>query len=105
MIAPVCRASRGMQHAENPHLSWARVLDAVDLPGREVEAGSRSKRRFTAVDVGDSLPRDDVADLVVRMAVKRSLARLDDAEELRDVVASRLFVDEVAELPFLGRLE
>ena len=53
----------------------------------------------------DSLSRDDVAHLVVGVAVKRRLARLDDSHELRHVEAARVFVDEISEAPLDRRLE
>src|SRR5438105_8279215 len=94
-----------MEDAENAHRSRPRVLDAVDLAGRQVKAGARSERYFVAIDVRDALARDDVADLVVGMAVERRLARLDDAEELRYVAAAGVLVDQVAVLPFLRSFE
>ena len=56
-------------------------------------------------DVRHTLSRDDVSDLVVAMAVKGRLAGLDDPDELRDVEATRVLVDEVAERPLLRRIE
>ena len=42
---------------------------------------------------------DDVGDLVVLVHVLRGAARLDEADELRDVEAAHVLVDEVAKLP------
>ena len=61
------------------------VLDAVDAPGRQVEARARLERHLVAADVRDALALDDVADLVVGMAVVGRAAGLDDADELRQL--------------------
>src|SRR3954453_13169603 len=94
-----------MEHPENPQRPGTRVLDAVDLVRRQMEAGTGAQRKRVAGDMGDSLSRDDVANLVVGVAVERCLARLDDAHELGDVGAARVLVDEISKAPLDGRFE
>src|SRR5438105_602793 len=53
--------------------------------GRPGDAGARADRRPEAGDVGDPPALEDVADLVVGMAVIGRAARLHDPDELRDV--------------------
>src|SRR4051812_16545454 len=100
VIRPRRRAVRGVENPEDPHFSWARVLDAMDLTRREMETGTRPKRKLVAVDIGDSMAFKDIADLVVRVAVERSLRRIDDPDELCDLHAPGVLVDQVAEAPF-----
>ena len=49
-------------------------------------------------EVEDALALDDVDDLVVVVAVQRRAARRDHADELGDVEAAEILVDEEAEL-------
>src|SRR5688572_21976805 len=49
-----------------------------------------------------ALPFDDVDDLVIDVAMGRNPARIDDAEELREVVITDLLVGEVLEAPLLS---
>src|SRR6266567_3492718 len=99
----VVRARGGVPgRVENPHdahHAGAAVLDAVDELRREMEARARPERDVLVADVRDALPLDDVADLVVGVAVVRCPARLDDADELRRLGAAGVLVDEVAERP------
>src|SRR2546423_9211628 len=67
-----------------------------------MEAGAGPEGHGDAPDVGHALALDDVAELLVRMAVERRLARLDDADELGDVEAAGVLVDQVAERPLDG---
>src|SRR5438477_5744964 len=60
-------------------------------------------RRLVTVEVEDSLPLEDVDDLVVDMAVHAGPARRDHADELRDVQAAHVLVDEVAKLAVRAR--
>src|SRR5581483_5337026 len=94
--APLPRASRGVEDAEDLHHAGARVLDAVHRVGRKVEARAGTERRLAALDVRDALALEDVADLVVRMAVVRRARRLDDPDELCHVLR-----EEDAEGPVL----
>jgi hypothetical protein len=91
-----------MEDAEDAHGHGAAVLDAVLLSRREVEARAGPERDRLAVDVREPLSLDDVADLVVGMAVEGRFARLDDAHELGHVEAPGVLVDEVLERPLAG---
>src|SRR5215210_8848368 len=62
-----------------------------------MEAGAGRERNRRIPDVCEPLALDDVADLVVAVAVVRRTAGLDDADELRRVHAPCLLVDEVPE--------
>src|SRR4029453_12495258 len=86
-----------MKDPEDAHHAWSRVLDAMNLLRRKVEAGPGPERDRVAVDVRESLALDDVADLVVGVAVIGRAAGLDDADELRRIHAARVLVDEIAE--------
>src|SRR6266550_4577859 len=55
--------------------------------------------------MSDPLSRDDVADLVIGVAVERRLARLDDSHDLRHIEAARVLVDEISEAPLDRSLE
>src|SRR4051794_27664750 len=94
-----------MEDAQDVHRARSRVLDAVHLVGRQMEARSRLERERATTDVGNSLSRDDAADLVVGVAVKGRLARLNDSQKLRHVEAAGVLVDEISEAPLDGGLE
>src|SRR5439155_7041470 len=97
----VVRARGGVPgRVENPHdahYAGAAVLDAVDQLRREMEARARPERDVLVADMRDAFPLDDVADLVVGVAVVGCPARLDDADELRRLGAAGLRVDEGAQ--------
>src|SRR5687768_13225877 len=86
-----------MKDAEDAHDSGSGVLDAVNLLGWQVKTRSRPEGNRLALDVRKSLAGDDVAHLVVGVAVIGRAARLDDADELRRVHAAGVLVDEIAE--------
>src|SRR5689334_20213092 len=94
-----------MEHPEDLRRGLAAVLDAVHLVGRQMEARARSELKRVPADMGESFALDDVADLVVGVAVERGLARLDDPHELCDVEAARFLVHEIEEGALAGGLE
>src|SRR2546425_10460715 len=94
-----------MEDPQDVHRAIPGVLDAVHFVGRQVEARARSQREGAAADMRDPLSRDDVADLVIGVAVERRLARLDDSHELRHLEAAGVLVDEIPEAPLDRSLE
>src|SRR5918995_3560014 len=86
-----------MEDPHDPHHARPRVLDAVNLLGRQVKARAGAERKRLAVDVRETLAGDDVAQLVVGVTVVGSTAWLDDPDELGRVHAAGVLVDEVAE--------
>src|SRR3990170_1659853 len=86
-----------MEHTENAHDARPRVLDAVNLLGWQVKAGSRAEGDRLATDVRESPALDDVTHLIIGMTVIGCTTRLDDPDELSRVHAARILVDEVAE--------
>src|SRR5918999_4447224 len=90
---------RRVEDAQDPHHGATAVLDAVDLIRWKMEARARPDRCRPAAHVGDSLPLDDVADLVVGMAVHRGFARLNDPHELRHLQAAGILIDEISKCP------
>src|SRR6266571_4341961 len=70
-----------------------------------MEARTGPERRRTAADMGDPFPLDDVADLVVGMAVHGRLTGLDAADELRHGAAAGVLVDEISKRTLARRLE
>src|SRR3954454_19748210 len=63
-----------------------------------MEAGSRSERNLFPGDVVRAGSLQDVDDFVVGMAVLGRFPGWDHADELRDVEAARVLVDQVPEL-------
>ena len=94
-----------MEHPQDPQRGRARVLDAMHLVGRKVEAGTDPQRERPATDVSDSFSSNDVADLVIGVAVERRLARLDDSHELRHVEAAGVLVHEISIAPLARGFE
>src|SRR5215210_1429149 len=86
-----------VEDAEDAHHAGPGVLDAVHLLRRQMEAGADRERDRRVPDVREPLALDDVADLVVAVAVVRRAAGLDDADELRRVHTPCVLVDEVPE--------
>src|SRR5581483_2823250 len=105
LVASLLRAARGEEHAQDAHRPGSGVFDAVHLLRGEVEAGAGADRRRVAAHVGEAGSLDDVADLVVGVAVVRSPARPDDSEELGHVEAADVLVYEVAKAPVRVRYE
>jgi len=87
-----------MEDAEDAHRRRPGVLQAVLLERGQVDARAGADRRVLARQVEYSLALDDVDDLVVVVAVQRRAARRDRADELGDVEAAEILVDEEAEL-------
>src|SRR5687767_1732222 len=94
-----------MEHTENAHDARPRVLDAVNLLGWQVKAGSRAEGYRFATDVRESPALDDVTDLIIGVTVIGRTTRLDDPDELGRVHAARVLVDEVAERALRVRAE
>src|ERR1700675_1593968 len=94
-----------MEDPQDVHRAIPGVLDAVHLVGWQMEAGTRAQRKRAAADMGDPRSGDDVADLVIGVALEGRLARLDDSHELRHVEAARVLVDEISEAPLDRSLE
>ena len=64
-----------------------------------------AERDLRAVHVRETAALDDVADLVVGVAVIGCAAGLDEADELRRVETAGVLVDEVAERPLVVRAQ
>ena len=77
--------------------SVARVLEAVHVQRRQVDAGAGLDRARLAGHVQEALARDDVDDLVVGVAVVGRAADRDLAHELREARAADGGIDEQAE--------
>ena len=75
----------------------ARVLEAVHVQRRQVDAGAGADRPRLAGHVQEALARDDVDDLVVGVAVVGRAADRDLAHELREPRAADVGVDEQPE--------
>src|SRR5215204_2972861 len=94
-----------MKDPEYSHRPLSGVLETMVGSRRKVYSRSRAHHPLLPAEMEDSFSIDDVDDLVVNMAVVRCATRRDQPEELRDVAAANILVDEVAELPVGTRPE
>src|ERR687888_2436912 len=92
------RVAGGVEDSEHPHGRVADVLERVLAKRREVDARAGPDRRRLAPEVQEALPFEDVDHLVVDVAVHAGATGRDDADELGDVEAADVLVDEVAKL-------
>jgi len=89
-----------VEDAEDAHRRGAGVLQAVLVQRRQVDARTGREGRVPIAQVEDALAVDDVDDLVVGVAVQRRAAGRNQADELGDVQAAEVLVDQQPELAF-----
>jgi hypothetical protein len=97
------RANAPPEDAEHPHLARAAVLEAVDEPGRQVDARAGAQVSGLALDVERALTGKDVDDLVVLVEMVGGAPDRDVADELGHRLAAVLRLGEQRELASRSR--
>ena len=87
----------GIEDAEQAHVTWARIFEAMPELDRQEDARARGEGAVATFDVDNSIAFENEDRFLVSMVVERGLARRDESDELRDLPAAEVFINQELE--------